>query len=264
MYVQHDPYKTDLHCLIRENYRQVFYDKEIQGTNLPFHLEREFKKYITCGILAYGMARFRCPCCYKEKIVAYSCKGRTICPSCTGRRTADTAKHLLEEVIPVVPVRQWVLSMPYKHRFLLATKPEFLRKALSIYHRTINNFYIKKAKSLNLKKSKIGCITAIQRFSGNLALNVHFHSIYTDGVFHENYLGEEVFFEIIPTHEDVVEVTGVLKKRLGNLLEREEENDSVEDATLAHIQGASVQNRDDQQRFPAPRPVNSISNTWDF
>lgn len=44
MYVVRDPQKSDLHCLIRENYRQVFFDKEVNGTNLPFHLEREFKK----------------------------------------------------------------------------------------------------------------------------------------------------------------------------------------------------------------------------
>jgi hypothetical protein len=63
---------------------------------------------------------------------------------------SDTAKHLVEEVIPDVPIRQWVLSMPYTHRFLLATNPEFLRKTLAIYHRTINRFYLKQAK----KKSR--------------------------------------------------------------------------------------------------------------
>jgi hypothetical protein len=257
MYVHRDPYNTDLHCLIRENYRQVFFDKEIQGINLPFHLEREFKKYLTCGILAYGMARFRCPCCSEEKIVAYSCKSRTICPSCTGRRTADTAKHLLEEVIPEVPVRQWVLSMPYAFRFLLATRPEFLRAALAVYHRAINNFYLKKAKELKLQKSKTGAITCIQRFGSNLGLNVHFHTLYMDGVFQENYLGEEVFYEIIPTHAEVVQVTGILKKRLNRLLEKEEEESSAsDDANLLHMQAMSVQNRD--ENFEKPKQLGKI------
>ena len=166
MYVARNPYKTDLHALVRENDGQVFVDKEVEGTNLPFHLEREFKKYLTCGIPAYGLARFHCSCCQKDKIVAFSCKGRTLCPSCTGRRTADTAKHLLEEVIPAVPVRQWVLSMPYEYRFLLATRPEFLRKSLAIFHRTINHHYQKKAKTADLKNSKVGAITVVQRFSG--------------------------------------------------------------------------------------------------
>ena len=30
MYVARNPYKADLHALIRENYRQVFFDKEVQ------------------------------------------------------------------------------------------------------------------------------------------------------------------------------------------------------------------------------------------
>ena len=257
MYVARNPYKTDLHALVRENYRQVFYDKEVEGSNLPFHLEREFKKYLICGIPSYGMARLQCPCCLKDKFVAFSCKGRTICPSCTGRRTADTAKHLLEEVIPAVAVRQWVLSMPYSFRFLLSTKPEFLRKALSIYHRTINRHYQQKAKKLNLINPKVGAITVIQRFGQALNLNAHFHTLYMDGVFHENYLGEEVFYELIPTHEEVVQVTGILKKRLERLMAREENADS-EDTSLALIQGQSVQNRDEMFKTPL-----KIGKVWD-
>jgi hypothetical protein len=250
MHVSRSPYKTNLHAIVRENYRQVFFDKEITGIQLPFHLEREFKKYLTCGILSYGMARFHCPHCYKDKMVAFSCKGRTICPSCTGRRTADTAKHLLQEVIPEVPVRQWVLSMPYIFRFLLASRPEFLRKALGIYHRNINSYYIKKAKQLDLKNPKVGAITVIQRFGGSLNLNVHFHTLYTDGVFHENYLGQEVFYEIIPSHEDVLLLTRTLKKRFEKLLSCENEYHDKDDHSLNFLQSQSVQNKD--ENFFAP------------
>jgi len=251
MYVARAPQKTDLHRIIRENYVQVFSDKERMGTTLPFHLEREFKKYLKCGILAYGMARFQCPVCQKEKFVAHSCKGRTLCPSCTGRRMADTAKHLIEEVIPPVPVRQWVLSMPYVFRFLLATRPEFLRRALAIYHRTINRFYIKEAKSRKLKNPKVGAISVIQRFSSSAALNVHFHTIYMDGVFYENELGKEVFEEIIPGHEQIVKMTGILKKRLSRALDKETEASS-DDSPLLEMASQSVQNRDENFQLPIP------------
>lgn len=181
MYLARNPQSSVLHHLIRKNYRQVFFNKEIQGAQLPFHLEREFKKYLKCGNLAYGMARFHCSLCQKDKLVAFSCKGRTLCPSCTGRRMSDTAKHLIQEVIPAVPVRQWVLSMPYAYRFLLARNPDFLRKALAVYHRLINQHYVSKANKHNLKNSKTGAITVVQRFGGALNLNVHFHTIYIDG-----------------------------------------------------------------------------------
>jgi transcription initiation factor TFIIIB Brf1 subunit/transcription initiation factor TFIIB len=65
-----------------------------------------------------------------------------------------------------------------------------LQKSLAIFHRGIKYFYLKRAKQLNLKNPKVGAITVVQRFGGALNLNVHFHSLYTDGVFHENYQGD--------------------------------------------------------------------------
>ena len=78
-----------------------------------------------------------------------------------------------------------------------------------------------------------------------------------DGVFHENDLVEEVFYEIIPTHEEVVQVTGILKKRLLNLMGREENKDN-EDTALSQIQAQSVQNRDEV--FKSPRKIGKV---WD-
>jgi hypothetical protein len=132
---------------------------------------------------------------------------------------------LIEEVIPEVPTRQWVLSMPYAYRFLLARNPDFLRKALAIFHRTLSRHYEKKARILNLKNPKTGAITVVQRFGGALNLNVHFHTIYIDGVFYENNFGDEVFFEIVPTHAEVVQINATLKKRLMRLLDKFEHED---------------------------------------
>ena len=70
MYIARDPYSYDLHRLIRENYRQVFFNKEILRTHLSFHLEREFRKYLNCGNLAFGMARFLCSLFKRDKLVA--------------------------------------------------------------------------------------------------------------------------------------------------------------------------------------------------
>ena len=47
-----------------------------------------------------------------DKRVAFSCKPRGYCPSCRARRMSRTAAHLVDHVIPHVPVRQWVLSLP--------------------------------------------------------------------------------------------------------------------------------------------------------
>ena len=65
-------------------------------------------------VLAHELARFRCTDCALERLVPFSCKGRGFCPSCGGRRMTECAARLVDEVLPRAPVRQWVLSLPYR------------------------------------------------------------------------------------------------------------------------------------------------------
>ena len=53
-------------------------------------------------------------------LVALSCRRRGFCPSCGARRMVDLAAHLVDRVLPDVPVRQWVLSLPFGLRYLVA------------------------------------------------------------------------------------------------------------------------------------------------
>lgn len=53
-------------------------------------MEREFHRYLACGILAHGSARARCGECGHDFLIAFSCKGRAVCPSCNGRRMVAT------------------------------------------------------------------------------------------------------------------------------------------------------------------------------
>jgi hypothetical protein len=54
----------------------------------------------------------RCAQCGQDELVALSCRSCGFCPSCGGRRLADTAAHLVDSVLPEVRVRQWLLSFP--------------------------------------------------------------------------------------------------------------------------------------------------------
>ena len=65
----------------------------------------------------------RCANCGHDFLIAYSCKCRGVCPSCTTRRMVETAAHLADHVIPHLPVRQWVLSVPKRLRYHLARDP---------------------------------------------------------------------------------------------------------------------------------------------
>ena len=107
------------------------------GEGLPAFVEEEFRAFLRCGWLAGGFARFRCTGCGLDRLVAFSCKGRGFCPSCGGRRMAERAAHLVDDVFPDVPVRQWVLSLPHRLRYQLAWRHDVCRAVVAIFMRAV-------------------------------------------------------------------------------------------------------------------------------
>ena len=104
---------TTLYRLVQQHAATFFAETEAAaGADLPQFVKDEFDAFLECGILAHGFLRLRCGDCGHDKLVAFSCKRRGFCPSCGARRMAQTAAHLVDHVIPHVPVRQWVLSLP--------------------------------------------------------------------------------------------------------------------------------------------------------
>jgi hypothetical protein len=149
---------------------------------LPQFVKDEFDAFLECGILAHGFLRLRCADCADEKLVAFSCKRRGFCPSCGARRMAETAAHLVDYVIPPVPVRQWVLSFPIPLRTVLAAHPQLLSAVLQIVHRVIATFLVKQA-GLKRRAADTGAVTLIQRFGSAANLNIHLHCLVLDGVY---------------------------------------------------------------------------------
>ena len=180
---RHRPEESVLYKVVQENL-ETFLSlvHEECGRPLPDFVEKEFREYLKCGILAYGFLRFRCEGCHKEQLVAFSCKRRGFCPSCGGRRMSESAIHLVDEVLPVKPIRQWVLSFPIPIRLLLAVRPKIMAEILNIVTRTISGHLCKKA-GLKRAQAKTGAVTLIQRFGGSINLNIHFHQLFLDGVY---------------------------------------------------------------------------------
>jgi len=129
--VLHDVVRTHLENFLREAAHRA------DGAGLPQFVEQEFREFLTCGVLAHGFARLRCDTCTLERLVPFSCKGRGFCPSCGGRRMTERAARLVESVLPRVPVRQWVLSLPYRLRYLLAWDHRLCRAVLSVFVRAL-------------------------------------------------------------------------------------------------------------------------------
>ena len=99
---------------------------------VPGYVEEELRGSLECGLLCCGFARALCTGCGQAFVVAFSCKGRGICPSCNGRPMAQTAAHLVDHVISPVPVRQWVISVPKRLRGMLAERPAAVAGAYSL------------------------------------------------------------------------------------------------------------------------------------
>ena len=95
---------------------------------------------------------------------------------------AQTAAHLVDCVIPRVPVRQWVLSFPIPLRILLAANPDLLSPLLQIIHHVIAAFLIKQS-GLERCHAHTGAVTLIQRFGSAANLNIHLHCLVLDGVY---------------------------------------------------------------------------------
>ncbi|MEJ2542208.1 MAG: transposase, partial [Gemmatimonadota bacterium] len=134
-------------------------------------------------MLAYGFARARCGDCHQERLVAFSCKGRGVCPSCTNRRMAEVAAHLRDRVIPRVPVRQWVLSVPKRLRPTLARDPDLAGAVLRILLRVIHRALQDTAGVPLPDEARLGAVSFLHRFGSTLNPDPHFHLAVTDGLF---------------------------------------------------------------------------------
>jgi hypothetical protein len=102
----------------------------------PRFVEQEFRAYLRCGV-AHGFLRVHCDECRFDRLVPFSCKRRGFCPSCGGQRMADTAAHLVDCVLPEVPVRQWVLTLPYALRYRCAYDSRLTSEVLRVFLRAL-------------------------------------------------------------------------------------------------------------------------------
>ncbi len=243
-----------LHRVIREHLHTFLWelDRHHEERGAPLFVKREFQRFVRCGVLAHGFARFRCAACGTDRLVAFSCKGRGFCPRCGGRRMTERAAHLIDHVLPRVPVRQWVLSLPFELRYRLAWDHKLCRAVLAVYTRALLGFYRKRAKAAGHRDGRTGTVTVIQRFGGALNLNVHFHTLVVDGVFVSDPDGSLSFAAAkAPTNAEVQALLDLVRKRVLRLLVRrgllcEEAGDGLgesETPRLHALYAASVRQR---------------------
>ena len=83
--------------------------------------------------------------CRHDKLLAFSCKRCGLCLSCGARRMAQTAACLVDRLIPHMPARAWVLSLPIPLRLLLAAQPELVPPVLQVVQRGVTRHLLARA-----------------------------------------------------------------------------------------------------------------------
>ena len=186
-YAPRDPSRTVLYHVIAEHLETFLASlaDDPEATSLPAYVQREFYDYLQCGILAHGFLRLSCDTCKQELLVPFSCKRRGFCPSCAGRRMAQMAAHLVEQVLPWAPMRQWVVSVPIPLRYWTASSQDLTAKVHTIIRTTIGQYYVNQAVTRGLPRGQVhpGSVTFIQRFGSALNLHVHYHLLFLEEVF---------------------------------------------------------------------------------
>lgn len=187
-YRPRDPSQTLLYQTIQEHLETFLTTLETDSTakGMPDYVKEEFREFLKCGVLAHGFLRYRCGTCEHELLVGFSCKRRGFCPSCLGRRMAEVAAHLTDNVIPDENVRQWVATFPFPMRYWCASSKELTAKINTIVVREIARFYkMKAAAASGYPRSKLhpGIITFVQRFGSSLNVHLHLHLMALDGVY---------------------------------------------------------------------------------
>ena len=178
------------------------------------------------------------------------------------RRMAEMAAHLVEQVIPWVPTRQWVVSVPIPLRYWMAPSRELTARVHTIIRRTIGQYYVNQAVKHGATRATVhpGSVTFLQRFGGSINLNLHFHVIFLEGVYEDRTargLKPRFRSQEPPTDAEVAAVLHTISRRVIRQLRKlgylEANTEDVvptgydpasdEDPELARTMAASVQQR---------------------
>ncbi len=251
-YMPRSPEQTLLHRVVREQLGPFLARARAREQPAPRFIEQELHAFLRCGILAHGFLRLHCDDCGHDRLVPFSCKRRGFCPSCGGRRMAESSAHLMDHVFPsAVPVRQWVLTLPYPLRYRCAYDARLTSEVLRAFLRALFAQLRRRVRRRwGVLAEQCGAVSFIQRFGSALNLNLHFHTLALDGGYAYAAGHEKTPRFLVlppPRHDEVARVLTGTARRLHRLLEaRDDGNDDAlarDEPLLALLAAASLRTR---------------------
>jgi len=197
LYRQRKPQETLYYQLVQhylESWLATRREANPDSDPIPAHVEEAFRKFLTRGIYCYGFARLRCSACGYEALLPYSCRARgPACPSCASKYMAMTASHLTDNVLPRVPFRQVVLTVPKRIRFFLQ-QPIHEQGLRRIFLRALEAT-VRAACPGAPPDARFGAVVFTHRAGASLNPHPHFHVTTSDGTFAIDEHDQLVFYE---------------------------------------------------------------------
>ena len=107
---------------------------------------------------------------------------------------AEVAAHVTDNVLPHLPVRQWVLSLPKRLRPFLHHNPDIAGAVLRIFLRAIRTTLCRVSPGAP-RDAKLGATSFLHRFGSSLNTHFHYHVVVLDGVFSQGPDSDARFHE---------------------------------------------------------------------
>ena len=103
--------------------------------------------------------------CPNEFLVAFSCKGRALCPSCGAKRAAIFSALLQDQILADVPHAQWVFSIPKMLRRYVLHHRELSGEMARLVYDTVRETM---AAAVDEFDARPGMVGVIPTFSSSL------------------------------------------------------------------------------------------------
>ena len=182
-YAARDPETCPLKCLLHDHLDDFIARCDDENSRpLPRFVLRQLRAITTCGDLGHGFVRLECTRCRGPRVVPFSCKVR-LCPSCAGRRMNEQAAHLVDRVLPHVPYRQWVLTLPGELARVVAFDADLATGVFGVFADELARWQRERANDLVIADPQTGSLLEIQRFADGARIYPHAHAVVPDGVF---------------------------------------------------------------------------------
>jgi hypothetical protein len=141
--------------------------------------ERVLQEFLKCGLVEHGFARLWCSQCRRSMLVAFSCRGRSFCPSCEKKKQLLWAEWLSGELLAPVSHRHVVLTIPRLLRSLFRRRRELLTElARARAEATVE--LVRRQAGVDLRP---GLVVSLATAGDLLQWHPHLHILASDGGF---------------------------------------------------------------------------------